>query len=127
MRRPQRAVASLNAALKSRSRIAVLAVALGCAFATGAAIEIFVPAPTVAATAAGTTISNSASATYSDGSGGNFSVNSNTITVVAQNVPVASVANIHRGSDDRPVSNRHRRIPVRQRLQQRRQVPAMVE
>jgi hypothetical protein len=55
-----------------------------------------------AATPAGTNISNSANATYSDGSGGNFAVNSNTVTIVVQNVAIGAASNITTGQNVAP-------------------------
>jgi len=59
-------------------------------------------AAAAAATPAGTNISNSANATYSDGSGGNFAVNSNTVTIVVQNVAVGAASNITTGQTVAP-------------------------
>ena len=50
--------------------------------------------PADAATPAGTNISNAATATYQDGSGTNFTTNSNTVTVVVQNVAIESVTDV---------------------------------
>ncbi len=50
--------------------------------------------PAGAATPAGTNISNAATATYQDGSGTNFTTNSNTVTVVVQNVASESVTDV---------------------------------
>lgn len=82
-------------ALRQAYRIAFATALAACAagwFAT----------PSTAATPAGTNISNSASATYADGSGGNFTVNSNTITIVVQNVAIASISNISTGQTIAP-------------------------
>jgi|GEM_PF-5403799 len=59
-------------------------------------------APADAGTPAGTNLSNAANATYSDGSGGNFTVNSNTITIVVQNVAIESITNVTTGQSIAP-------------------------
>ena len=60
------------------------------------------PAASGAATPAGTNISNAANATYSDGSGGNFAVNSNTVTIVVQNVAIGAASNVTTGQTVAP-------------------------
>jgi hypothetical protein len=75
-----------------------LAAALVCApFAA-----VLCAAAAGAATPAGTNISNAANATYSDGSGGNFAVNSNTVTIVVQNVAIGAASNITTGQNVAP-------------------------
>ncbi len=66
--------------------------ALALAFAASS-VALSVPRAD-AATPAGTNISNAASATYQDGSGNSFSTNSNTVTVVVQNVAIESVTDV---------------------------------
>src|SRR5918911_2484614 len=70
--------------------IAVLAVA--CLFYSQALAQ---------QTAADTSISNTASATYSDGSGGNYSTSSNTVTVIVSKVSGLTVTpDVTNGSSD---------------------------
>jgi hypothetical protein len=76
--------------------------ALTAAIASIAFAAVLHAARADAATAAGTNISNAANATYSDGSGGNFAVNSNTVTIVVQNVAVQSVTNVTTGQNVAP-------------------------
>ncbi|MEA2665789.1 MAG: hypothetical protein QOI11_2733, partial [Candidatus Eremiobacteraeota bacterium] len=59
-------------------------------------------APANAATPAGTNISNAATATYQDGSGNSFTTNSNTVTVVVQNVAAETVTNLTTGQNVAP-------------------------
>src|SRR6202035_641354 len=78
------------------------ALALVFALAVSAALGAHGMRAADAATAAGTNISNAASATYSDGSGGNFTASSNTVTVVVQNVAIESVTNVTTGQNVAP-------------------------
>jgi hypothetical protein len=76
--------------------------ALAAALVATAFAAVQHAAPADAATAAGTNISNAANATYSDGSGGNFAVNSNTVTIVVQNVAIGAASNVTTGQNVAP-------------------------
>jgi len=67
--------------------------AAGCALAvTSAAFVLGLSSqPADAATAAGTTITNTATATYTDSNGVQYSTQSNTITIEVQNAPSLTV------------------------------------
>ncbi len=67
-----------------------------------ASLAAFAAPPADAATPAGTNISNAATATYQDGSGTNFTTNSNTVTVVVQNVAAETVTNLTTGQNVAP-------------------------
>jgi hypothetical protein len=55
-----------------------------------------------AATPAGTVISNAATASYGDGSGGSYTAQSNTVTITVQNVTTATVAAVSPGTNVAP-------------------------